>query len=133
MILHAKYENGKVTVTDKNAPDGKADAIVRLVPRAGAGDGLLSLAGIWADRTVMENLLDRITMEPGKRSDKPCVRGLRISVSDVLGWLVQGMTHDEIIQEHPDLVDKGILACLACSLGNKQTFLYQAGNGIWII
>ncbi|MDH4262796.1 MAG: hypothetical protein OEV78_07125 [Spirochaetia bacterium] len=55
MILHAKYENGKVTVTDKNIPEGKSDAIVRLVPQASTGDGLLSLAGIWADRTDMED------------------------------------------------------------------------------
>ncbi|MDH4200030.1 MAG: DUF433 domain-containing protein [Spirochaetia bacterium] len=75
----------------------------------------------------MENILERITMEPGKRSGKPCVRGLRITVSDVLGWLSQGMTHDEIIEEHPDLVDKDILACLAFSAEKEKsrTFLVR--------
>jgi uncharacterized protein (DUF433 family) len=45
----------------------------------------------------------RITIEPGKRGGKPCVRGLRITVWDVLGWLGAGMTEDEILAEHPDL------------------------------
>ena len=45
----------------------------------------------------------RITVEPGKRGGKPCVRGLRITVWDVLGWLGAGMTEEEILDEHPDL------------------------------
>lgn len=45
----------------------------------------------------------RITIEPGKRGGKPCVRGLRITVWDVLGWLGAGMTEDQILYEHPDL------------------------------
>lgn len=45
----------------------------------------------------------RITMEVGKRGGKPCIRGLRITVWDVLGWLGAGMTEDEILYEHPDL------------------------------
>ena len=45
----------------------------------------------------------RITIEPGKRGGKPCVRGLRITVWDLLGWLGAGMTEDEILDEHPDL------------------------------
>jgi len=45
----------------------------------------------------------RITVEPGKRSEQPCIRGLRITVWDVLGWLGAGMTEDEILDEHPDL------------------------------
>jgi len=45
----------------------------------------------------------RITIEPGKRGGKPCVRGLRITVWDVLGWLGAGMTEDQILGEHPDL------------------------------
>lgn len=45
----------------------------------------------------------RITIEPGKRGGKPCIRGLRITVWDVLGWLGAGMTEDEILDEHPDL------------------------------
>jgi len=45
----------------------------------------------------------RITIESGKRGGKPCVRGLRITVWDVLGWLGAGMNDDEILDEHPDL------------------------------
>ena len=45
----------------------------------------------------------RITVEPGKRGGKPCIRGLRITVWDVLGWLGAGMTEDEVLDEHPDL------------------------------
>jgi uncharacterized protein (DUF433 family) len=55
---------------------------------------------------------DRITQEPGKRGGRPCVRGLRITVYDVLGWLASGMSHDEILHDHPDLVDTDIRACL---------------------
>jgi uncharacterized protein (DUF433 family) len=45
----------------------------------------------------------RITTEPDNRGGKPCVRGFRITVWDVLGWLGSGMTEEEILEEHPDL------------------------------
>jgi uncharacterized protein (DUF433 family) len=45
----------------------------------------------------------RITMEPGKRSGKPCIRELRITVDDVLSYLAAGMTEDEILADFPDL------------------------------
>jgi len=45
----------------------------------------------------------RITTEPGKRGGKPCIRRLRITVWDVLGWLGAGMTEQKILDEHPDL------------------------------
>ena len=45
----------------------------------------------------------RITAEPGKRGGEPCIRGLRITVWDVLGWLGAGMSEDQILDEHPDL------------------------------
>ncbi len=57
-------------------------------------------------------LLDRITVEPGKRGGKPCVRGLRITVYDVLGWLAAGMTEPEILADYPELVSADIRACL---------------------
>lgn len=56
---------------------------------------------------------ERITMEPGKRSGKPCVRGLRITVYDVLGYLASGMTYDEVLADFPELERDDILACLA--------------------
>ncbi len=55
---------------------------------------------------------DRITVEPGKRGGKPCVRGLRITVYDVLGWLASGMSEEEILTDHPDLTVEDIRACL---------------------
>ena len=45
----------------------------------------------------------RITIEPGKRSGQPCIRGLRITVWDVLGWLATGGTQETILEEYPEL------------------------------
>lgn len=44
----------------------------------------------------------RITIEPRKRDGRPCIRGLRITVDDVLGWLASGMSESEILDDHPD-------------------------------
>jgi uncharacterized protein (DUF433 family) len=54
----------------------------------------------------------RITLEPGKRGGKPCVRGMRITVYDVLSWLAAGMTHEKILGDFPELTEEDILACL---------------------
>jgi len=56
---------------------------------------------------------DIITIEPGKRGGKPCVRGMRITVSDVLEYLASGMSEDEILADFPDLTRDDIRACLA--------------------
>lgn len=58
------------------------------------------------------NFRDRITIEPGKRGGKPCIRGLRITVYDVLSYLASGMTYDEILSDFPDLTKEDILASL---------------------
>ena len=55
---------------------------------------------------------DIITIDPDKRSGKPCIRGLRITVYDVLGWLADGMSEADILADHPDLERQDILACL---------------------
>ena len=47
--------------------------------------------------------LDRITIEPGKRSGKPCIRGLRMTVSDVLDYLASGMSEEDLLRDFPDL------------------------------
>jgi len=52
---------------------------------------------------VMTSGHPRITIEPDKRDGKPCIRGMRITVNDVLGWLAHGMTEEEILDEHPGL------------------------------
>jgi len=54
-----------------------------------------------------------ITIEAGKRGGKPCIRGLRITVSDVLDYLASGMSQDEILADFPDLRRPDIRACLA--------------------
>ena len=56
-----------------------------------------------------------ITIEPGKRGGKPCIRGLRITVYDVLSYLAAGMTHAQILADFPELNEDDILACLAFS------------------
>jgi uncharacterized protein (DUF433 family) len=56
---------------------------------------------------------DIITLEPGKRGGKPCIRGLRITVYDVLSWLASGMTQAEILDDFPELTPDDISACLS--------------------
>lgn len=56
---------------------------------------------------------ERITIEPGKRGGRPCLRGMRISVYDVLGWMAAGMTQEQILDEYPELEPEDILASLA--------------------
>lgn len=54
-----------------------------------------------------------ITVEPGKRSGQPCIRGMRITVRDVLEYLAGGMSIDEILEDFPELTVEDIRACLA--------------------
>ena len=63
---------------------------------------------------------DRITIEPGKRSGKPCIRGMRITVYDVLSYLASGMTEAEILEDFPELEHEDILACLSYAAGNEK-------------
>jgi uncharacterized protein (DUF433 family) len=60
----------------------------------------------------MAHLFDRITVNPQQCGGRPCVRGMRIRVSDVLELLADGMTPEQILDEHPDLELKDIHACL---------------------
>lgn len=55
---------------------------------------------------------DRITIDPGRRGGKPCIRGLRITVYDVLDYLASGMSEAEILKDFPDLKVEDIRACL---------------------
>jgi uncharacterized protein (DUF433 family) len=61
-----------------------------------------------------------ITMEPGKRGGRPCVRGMRIAVADVLGWLAAGMSHDEILSDYPELTEDDIRATLAYAADRER-------------
>ena len=61
-----------------------------------------------------------ITIEPGKRGGKPCIRGLRITVYDVLEYLASGMSEAEIIRDFPDLTTDDIRACLAFAADRER-------------
>jgi len=63
---------------------------------------------------------DRITIEPGKRGGKPCIRGLRISVYDVLDQLAAGSSFQEILEDFPELEMADILACLAYAADRER-------------
>ncbi|HAJ04432.1 MAG TPA: hypothetical protein DCX75_00265 [Brevundimonas sp.] len=63
---------------------------------------------------------DRITIEPGKRGGRPCVRGMRIAAEDVLGWLAEGMTHAQIIADFPELTEEDIRAVLAYAADRQR-------------
>jgi uncharacterized protein (DUF433 family) len=54
-----------------------------------------------------------ITIEPGKRSGQPCIRGMRITVQDILEYLAGGMTLDELLADFPELTVEDIRACLS--------------------
>ena len=61
-----------------------------------------------------------ITIEPGKRSGKPCIRGLRITVYDIFGWLARGMSEDDIIDDFPELTKQDIRAALAFAADQRH-------------
>ena len=61
----------------------------------------------------MENYRQRITIEPGKRGGKPCIRHMRITVYDVLGWLAANMSNEDILGDYPELTLEDIHAALA--------------------
>ena len=61
-----------------------------------------------------------ITIEPGKRSGKPCIRGMRITVQDVLEYLASGMTEEEILKDFPELTHDDIRACLAYAADRER-------------
>jgi len=61
-----------------------------------------------------------ITIEPDKRSGKPCIRGTRMTVTDVLEYLAGGMTPEELVVEFPDLTLEDIRACLAFAADRER-------------
>jgi len=77
-----------------------------------AGNALFSI--------VVMDYRKLITIEPGKRGGKPSVRGLRITVGDVLGWIAAGMSWREIVEDYPDLTEEDIRACLAYAADREQ-------------
>ena len=63
---------------------------------------------------------DIITIEPGKRGGKPCIRGMRITVYDVLEYLASGMTYEEILDDFPYRTQTDILACLSFAANRER-------------
>ena len=61
-----------------------------------------------------------ITIEEGKMGGKPCIRGLRMTVSDVLDYMASGMSHDEILADFPDLTEQDLRACLAFAADRER-------------
>ena len=68
-----------------------------------------------------------ITIEPGKRGGKPCIRGMRITVYDVLSYLASGMTRQEILADFPYLTEEDILACLSYAADRERQQLVVKG------
>ena len=68
-------------------------------------------------RTAFERY---ITIEPDKCGGKPCIRGMRITVYDVLDYLASGMSHDEILGDFPDLTEDDIRACLSFAAARER-------------
>lgn len=65
-----------------------------------------------------------ITIEAGKRGGKPCIRGMRITVYDILNWLASGMSTDEIVDEYPELQAEDIFAALSFA-ADRERSIYQ--------
>ena len=81
----------------------------------------------YSRRIVLIDYRTRITIEPGKRSGKPCIRGLRITVYDILNMLAEGMSYDEIIDDFPKITKEDIMACLSFAAEREQnTFRLSA-------
>lgn len=66
------------------------------------------------------NYRDIITIEPGKRGGKPCIRGMRMTVYDVLEYLASGMTEQQVLADFPDLTIEDIRACLAYAADRER-------------
>ena len=78
----------------------------------------------FANTVVMVDYRKIITLEPGKRSGKPCIRGMRITVYDVLSYLAGGMSIEEVLVDFPYLTHDDILACLAFAADREHGVTY---------
>jgi uncharacterized protein (DUF433 family) len=71
-------------------------------------------------RIVSMNYQEIISIEPGKRGGRACIRHMRIAVADVLGWLAAGQTHEQILADFPELTEDDIRACLAYAADRER-------------
>ena len=87
-------------------------------------------AGTLGDEEVGlgRSYLDRITIESGKRGGRPCIRGMRITVYDVLSYLAAGMTHDELLTDFPYLAEEDILASLEYAADRERKTLVSRSS-----
>jgi uncharacterized protein (DUF433 family) len=69
----------------------------------------------------------RITMEPGKRGSRPCIRGMRITVYDILSYLAAGMTVAQVLDDFPYLTQEDIQACFAFAAERERRMLVAVG------
>lgn len=67
-----------------------------------------------------------ITIEPGKRGGRPCIRNMRIAVADVLDWVAAGQTRQQILDDFPELTEDDIWACLAYAVDRKRRLVTSA-------
>ena len=72
----------------------------------------------------MQDYKHIITIEPGKRGGKPCIRNMRIAVSDILGWLAAGMTFAQILSDYNELTEEDIFAALSYA-ADRENKIYQ--------
>jgi len=117
---------GATRVSDKQKRALEASANVLLLERYAAASG----AGHALFQPLVASLLEEyagsmdyskiITIEPGQRSGKPCIRGMRITVSDVLEYLASGMTEEQILTDFPELTREDIRACLAFAADREK-------------
>lgn len=76
--------------------------------------------------TASASYRDIITVEPGKRGGRPCIRGMRIAVADVLGWLAAGMSNEDILGDYPELTETDIRGALAYAADRERRVVTAA-------
>ena len=105
-FARAYYNSGETKDKLGQIPEATSDIEIAGKLAKQAGDTSLTV-------TIEQKLqLRRITFDPGKCGGRPCIRGMRIRVTDVLGLLASGLSFKEILEEMPDLEAEDILACL---------------------
>ena len=95
-----------------NSSASVASRFGKYLPQAAARLTILSM-----------NYQNIITIEPGKRGGKPCIRGMRITVYDVLEYLASGMSQQEVLEDFPYLTEEDILACLAYAADREKRLM----------
>jgi uncharacterized protein (DUF433 family) len=91
-------------------------------PKFGKETCLLAFEFIVVDDSAMD-YRNYITIEPNKRGGKPCVRGLRITVYEVLEYLASEMTEEEILEDFPDLTREDLKACIAYAADRERRLM----------